>query len=87
MHIFKLSQDCTYNKCVSCTFYVTPRYVAQAYLELYGNSLKSCAVAIIIPDEEVVSVWDKENNISDNFTELCTNDGVGLRHCYGLCVI
>ena len=52
--------------------YITARYVAQAYL--YGDSLKSCAVAIIVPDEEVVSAWAKESNVSGNFAELCTND-------------
>lgn len=41
---------------------------------LYGDSLKSCAVAIIVPDEDAVSVWAKENNITGNFIKLCTND-------------
>ena len=52
--------------------YITSRYVAQAYL--YGDSLKSYAVAIIVPDEDAVSVWAKENNVSGNFIELCTYD-------------
>ena len=52
--------------------YIISRYVAQAYL--YGDSLKSCAVAIIVPDEEAVSAWAKENNVSGSFAELCTND-------------
>ena len=52
--------------------YMTSRYVAQAYL--YGDSLKSYAVAIIVPDEDAVSVWAKENNVSGNFIELCTYD-------------
>ena len=46
--------------------------MAQAYL--YGDSLKSSAVAIIVPDEEAVSAWAKENNVSGSFAELCTND-------------
>ena len=48
------------------------RYVAQAYV--YGDSLKSSAVAIIVPDEEMVTLWAKENNVSGTFAELCTND-------------
>ena len=52
--------------------YMTSRYVAQAYL--YGDSLKSYAVAIIVPDEDAVSVWAKENNVTGNFIELCTYD-------------
>ena len=52
--------------------YIISRYVAQAYV--YGDSLKSCAVAIIVPDEDAVSAWAKENNISGSFVELCTND-------------
>ena len=51
---------------------MTSRYVAQAYL--YGDSLKSYAVAIIVPDEDAVSVWAKENNVTGNFIELCTYD-------------
>ena len=52
--------------------YILSRYVAQAYL--YGDSLKSCVVAIIVPDEDAVIAWAKENNISGSFVELCTND-------------
>ena len=74
--------------------YILSRYVAQAYI--YGDSLKSCVVAIIVPDEDAVGIWAKENNISGNFAELCTNDvrmmssfshGAGLKHCYGFFLI
>ena len=52
--------------------YVVCPYVAQAYV--YGDSLKSCAVAIIVPDEEALPKWAKENNISGTFAELCANE-------------
>ena len=52
--------------------YILSRYVAQAYL--YGDSLKLCVVAIIVPDEDAVNAWAKENGISGSFVELCTND-------------
>ena len=52
-------------------------------------------MAIIVPDEDAVSVWAKENNVTGNLIELCTNDGrmmssfrvtciqygAGLSHC------
>ena len=66
--------------------YITSRYVAQAYI--YGDSLKSCVVAIIVPDEDVVNVWAKENNISGSFAELCANDvrmtSLYLEHHHGI---
>ena len=73
--------------------YIISRYVAQAYV--YGDSLKSCAVAIIVPDEDAVGIWAKENNVSGNFAELCTNDVRmmsslildGLRQCCGFGII
>lgn len=52
--------------------YILSQYVAQAYL--YGDSLKACVVAIIVPDEEAVEKWAKDNNVSGNFAELCAND-------------
>ena len=52
--------------------YILSPFVAQVYL--YGDSLRSCVVAIVIPDEETVTKWAKENNVSGSFEELCTND-------------
>ena len=52
--------------------YIVCPYVAQAYV--YGDSLKSCAVAIIVPDEETLMKWAKENNISGTFPELCAKE-------------
>ena len=52
-------------------------YVAQAYV--YGDSLKSCAVAIIVPDEETLLKWAEENNISGSFADLCVKE-VGVAY-------
>ena len=43
--------------------------MAQVYL--YGDSLKASVVAIIVPDEEVVMKWAKDNGKEGNFQDLC----------------
>ncbi len=43
--------------------------VAQVYQ--YGDSLKSACVAIIVPDEEVLAKWARDNNVEGSFQELC----------------
>ena len=49
--------------------YVTSKYVAQVYV--YGDSLKHAVVAIVIPDEEVLMKWAKENGKEGSFQDLC----------------
>lgn len=49
--------------------YVRSKYVAQVFI--YGNSLKSSLVSIIVPEETVVYEWAKQNNIEAKFDELC----------------
>ncbi len=51
--------------------YLRSKFVAQAFL--YGDSLKSCCVAIVVPDEEVLMEWAKENGHTGDFKELCDN--------------
>ena len=41
---------------------------------IYGNSLKSTLVAIIVPDELVAASWAKSKGISESFEELCKRD-------------
>lgn len=43
--------------------------VAQAYL--HGDSLQDACVALIVPDEEELTLWAKKNNIQGDFAELC----------------
>ena len=39
---------------------------------LFGDSLKSCCVAIVVPDEEVLMKWAKDNGReSATLAELC----------------
>jgi len=47
--------------------------VAQFFL--YGDSLKNACVAIIVPDEEYVLKWARENDITgaNSFEQLCSS--------------
>ncbi|CAF0748103.1 unnamed protein product [Brachionus calyciflorus] len=51
--------------------YIRSKYVAQVFI--YGNSLKSSLVSIIVPEETVVYEWAKQNNVEANFIDLCKN--------------
>ncbi len=51
--------------------YTSSPFVAQVYH--YGDSLKSACVAIVVPDEEVLTNWAKENDVQGSFQELCKN--------------
>ena len=42
---------------------------------LYGDSLRSSCVAIVVPDEEVLMQWAGEHDKGDkSFEELCTDE-------------
>lgn len=43
--------------------------ISQAYIE--GHSLRSFVVAIIIPDEEMIMGWAKDNDVSGSFADVC----------------
>ena len=48
-------------------------YIAQAFV--YGDSLQAYLVAIVVPDEEVVTLWSRSNNLAHkSFSELCRSD-------------
>jgi len=51
--------------------YIRCPLVAQVYL--YGDSLKSACVALVIPDEEALVPYAQEKNIPGSFQELCEN--------------
>lgn len=51
--------------------YLRSRFVAQCFL--YGDSLKSCCIVLVIPDEEVLVAWANENKQTGSFKELCHN--------------
>ena len=48
---------------------------------LFGDSLKSCCVAIVVPDEEVLLKWASDNGRKGaTLQELC-QDEVGIIVC------
>lgn len=70
-NIFKLSQgeyiapekiENTYSQCT---------LVAQVFV--YGESLKSTLVGIVVPDQIVLEIWCRNNNVSGTFSEMCRN--------------
>jgi len=52
--------------------YVRSKYVAQAYV--YGNSMKSTLIGVIVPEETIVYEWAKEHNLELDMSSLCKND-------------
>ncbi|XP_046854706.1 long-chain-fatty-acid--CoA ligase 5-like isoform X2 [Xenia sp. Carnegie-2017] len=54
--------------------YIKCPFVAQAFV--HGSSLKSFLVGIIVPDEEILTKWAKDNNINKCFEELCQDTAV-----------
>jgi len=73
-HIFKLSQG----------EYIAPEKIENIYLRspfvsqifVYGESLKSCVIAIIVPDVDTLKEWAVANGISGTLSVLCSNDSV-----------
>jgi len=68
--IFKLSQG----------EYVAPDSVEEiirrsdyvAHVFVHGDSLKSCVIAVVVPDQRAISSWAKHRHLpSDSFTALC----------------
>lgn len=79
-NIFKLSQgeyiapekiENTYSQCT---------LVAQVFV--YGESIKSTLVGIVIPDQVVLEIWCRNNNINGSFIEMCRNKVRILHLCY-----
>lgn len=74
-NIFKLSQGEYIAPEKIENVYANNNYVAQAFV--YGDSLQSTLIAVIVPDEEVLKGWAKENKMADkSFAELCSADEV-----------
>lgn len=73
-HIFKLAQGEYIAPEKIENIYLTSPYVAQIFV--HGESLKSCLVAIVVPDQAAVSNWCKLNNIEGSWTEQCKNQDV-----------
>ncbi|CAD7081095.1 unnamed protein product [Hermetia illucens] len=73
-HIFKLSQGEYIVPEKIENIYMNSQYVEQVFV--YGESLKSCIVAVVVPDVDVLKCWAQENNIPGTLTVLCNNPSV-----------
>jgi len=47
-------------------------FIAQFFQ--YGDSFKNCCVAVIVPEEEAIKKWARENNVDGDFKHLCESD-------------
>eukprot|EP00164_Ancoracysta_twista_P000625 GFYU01000829.1.p1 GENE.GFYU01000829.1~~GFYU01000829.1.p1 ORF type:complete len:682 (-),score=271.98 GFYU01000829.1:229-2274(-) len=70
-NIFKLSQGEYVAAEKIENIYMQSHFIAQCFI--YGDSLKSFLVAIIVPDQEYITKWGPENGISGTFEEQCKN--------------
>ncbi|CAO1443606.1 unnamed protein product [Diamesa tonsa] len=67
-HIFKLSQGEYIVPEKIENIYIKSQYIEQVFV--HGESLKSCVVAIVVPDVEVIKCWAHENNIPGTLSVL-----------------
>ncbi|CAD6186308.1 unnamed protein product [Caenorhabditis auriculariae] len=71
-HIFKLAQGEYVAPEKIESIYVRSRFVAQSFV--YGESLKTCLIAVVVPDSEVlIPVAEKELGLTGTIEELCRN--------------
>ncbi|XP_019865427.1 long-chain-fatty-acid--CoA ligase 1 isoform X2 [Aethina tumida] len=73
-HIFKLSQGEYIVPEKIENIYIRSQYVSQVFV--HGESLKSCIIAIVVPDVDVIKCWASENGISGTFSVLCNHPEV-----------
>ncbi|CAH0564044.1 unnamed protein product [Brassicogethes aeneus] len=73
-HIFKLSQGEYIVPEKIESIYSRSQYVCQLFV--HGESLKSCIIAIVVPDVDVIKCWASENGISGTFSVLCNHPEV-----------
>ncbi|XP_045476219.1 long-chain-fatty-acid--CoA ligase 5 isoform X2 [Harmonia axyridis] len=73
-HIFKLSQGEYIVPEKIENVYIRSQYIQQVFV--YGESLKSCIVAIVVPDVDVIKCWAQENSIPGTLSVLCNNPEV-----------
>ena len=44
---------------------------------VYGSSLESSIVAVVVPNQEAIGAWAKSNGVSGDYAALCANEKVG----------
>lgn len=70
-HIFKLSQGEYIVPEKIENIYIRSQYVEQVFV--FGESLKSCVVGVVVPDVDVIKCWAVEHNIPGTLSVLCNN--------------
>ncbi|PSN48363.1 Long-chain-fatty-acid--CoA ligase 6 [Blattella germanica] len=73
-HIFKLSQGEYIVPEKIENIYIRSQYVQQVFV--VGESLKSCIVAVVVPDVDVIKSWACENRIPGTLSVLCAHPEV-----------
>jgi len=74
-NIFKLSQGEYVAAELVESIYAKNKFIENVFI--YGDSLQSAVVAIIVPDKEVLEEWAKQNGFENkSFQELCEDPKV-----------
>lgn len=73
-NIFKLSQGEYVAPEKIENVYIQSKWVAQSFV--YGNSMERFLVCVVVPDEDVLTPWCKQNGIGGTFTDWCKNDKI-----------
>lgn len=68
-HIFKMSQGEYIAPEKIESIYIKSQYVAQVFV--HGESLKSCTVGVIVPDEESIKQYAIQRGIFGSLSALC----------------
>ncbi|XP_053947932.1 long-chain-fatty-acid--CoA ligase 5-like [Anastrepha ludens] len=68
-HIFKLSQGEYIVPEKIENIYTLSQYVNQVYV--YGESLRSCIIAVVVPDVDVLKQWANDNRVKGTLSVLC----------------
>jgi len=70
-HIFKLSQGEYVAPEKVENVYIRSSYIAQLFV--HGESLKSCVIAVVVPDVEVLKSWASKHGVPGTLSVLCQN--------------